>query len=117
MRQLSRADAHRREAEGPPAGCRFSPGPGDNSNTQFALLGLWAAGRHGFDSDLALESIDRPLPVVAAPRRPLGLSSGHVGCSDAMWRIGDTPVRYCARGEERSESQESALVASMLTQE
>ncbi len=31
---------------------------GDNSNTQFALLGLWAAGRHGFDSDSALESID-----------------------------------------------------------
>jgi VWFA-related protein len=33
-------------------------GPGDNSNTQFALLGLWAAGRHGFDSDAALEAID-----------------------------------------------------------
>jgi VWFA-related protein len=33
-------------------------GAGDNSNTQFALLGLWAAGRHGFDSDEALESID-----------------------------------------------------------
>jgi VWFA-related protein len=37
---------------------RNSGGGGDNSNTQFALLGLWAAGRHGFDSDLALESID-----------------------------------------------------------
>jgi len=34
-------------------------GQGDHSNTQFALLGLWAAGRHGFDSDEALESIDR----------------------------------------------------------
>ncbi|MGO9464039.1 MAG: vWA domain-containing protein [Isosphaeraceae bacterium] len=32
---------------------------GDNSNTQFALLGLWAAGRHGFDPDAGLESIDR----------------------------------------------------------
>jgi VWFA-related protein len=32
--------------------------PGDNSNTQFALLGLWAAGRHGFDPDAALEAID-----------------------------------------------------------
>jgi VWFA-related protein len=31
---------------------------GDNSNTQFALLGLWAAGRHGFDPDAGLESID-----------------------------------------------------------
>ena len=32
---------------------------GDNSNTQFALLGLWAAGRNAFDADQALESIDR----------------------------------------------------------
>ena len=36
----------------------FFAGQGDNSNTQFALLGLWAAGRHGLDSDGALESID-----------------------------------------------------------
>jgi VWFA-related protein len=32
--------------------------PGDNSNTQFALLGIWGGGRHGFDSDSALEAID-----------------------------------------------------------
>jgi VWFA-related protein len=31
---------------------------GDNSNTQFALLGLWAAGRTAFDADGALELID-----------------------------------------------------------
>ena len=37
---------------------RVNSGGGDNSNTQFALLGLWAAGRHGFDSDANLESID-----------------------------------------------------------
>ena len=37
---------------------RAFSGGGDNSNTQFALLGLWAAGRHGFDSDADLESID-----------------------------------------------------------
>ncbi len=36
----------------------FFAGQGDNSNTQFALLGLWAAGRHGLDSDHPLESID-----------------------------------------------------------
>jgi Ca-activated chloride channel family protein len=36
----------------------FFAGQGDNSNTQFALLGLWAAGRHGLDSDQPLESID-----------------------------------------------------------
>jgi VWFA-related protein len=37
----------------------FFAGPGDNSNTQFALLGLWAAGRHGYDSDERLASIDQ----------------------------------------------------------
>jgi len=31
---------------------------GDNSNTQFALLGIWAAGRTGFDSNAALEAIN-----------------------------------------------------------
>ena len=33
-------------------------GDGDNSNTQFALLGLWAAGRHGFAADEPLVAID-----------------------------------------------------------
>jgi VWFA-related protein len=33
-------------------------GVGDNSNTQFALLGLWGASRHGFDANGALEAID-----------------------------------------------------------
>jgi Ca-activated chloride channel family protein len=52
------------------------PGMGDNSNTQFALLGLWAAGRHGFDSDQALESIDHHF-------RSSQLADGHWG-----YRIG-----------------------------
>jgi VWFA-related protein len=34
------------------------PGLGDNSNTQFALLGIWAASRHAFDANAALEAID-----------------------------------------------------------
>jgi Ca-activated chloride channel family protein len=31
---------------------------GDNSNTQFALLGIWAASRHGFDPNESLAAID-----------------------------------------------------------
>jgi VWFA-related protein len=50
--------ARRGEVRRPGRRGRMPPGPGDNSNTQFALLGLWAAGRHGFDSDEALKSID-----------------------------------------------------------
>jgi len=32
---------------------------GDNSNTQFAVLGIWAAGRHGFDPNDTLEAVDQ----------------------------------------------------------
>jgi hypothetical protein len=45
---------------------------GDNSNTQFALLGIWAAGRHGFEPDESLEAIDRHF-------RSSQLSDGHWG--------------------------------------
>jgi VWFA-related protein len=50
----SRGAAGKRGARRP----QFFPSQGDNSNTQFALLGLWAASRHGYDSDQALEAID-----------------------------------------------------------
>jgi VWFA-related protein len=50
--------SRREEVRKPARRRRRASGEGDNSNTQFALLGLWAAGRHGFDSDEALKSID-----------------------------------------------------------
>ena len=62
---------------GAPSARRRSPfrrgEAGDNSNTQFALLGLWAAGRHGFDSNAALEAIDAHFRGTQRRRRPLGL--------------------------------------------
>lgn len=33
-------------------------GGGDNSNTQFAILGLWVAGRHGVPIDKAMAKVD-----------------------------------------------------------
>ena len=52
------------------------PGVPDNSNTQFALLGVWAAGRHGFDSDAALAALDDHFRGDRQPRRRLGLPPG-----------------------------------------
>ena len=38
---------------------RSRPAPRDSSSTQFALLGLWAASRHGFDPNEPLRAIDQ----------------------------------------------------------
>ncbi len=56
---------------------RANSGSGDHSNTQFALLGLWAAGRHGFDPDGDLESIDRHF-------RACQIDDGHWGYRPGM---------------------------------
>jgi VWFA-related protein len=52
---------------------------GDNSNTQFALLGLWAAGRHGFDPNAALESIDGHFRGSQDPEGRWGYVPGDAG--------------------------------------
>jgi VWFA-related protein len=52
------ATTRRRPQSGTERQRRQRAGRGDNSNTQFALLGIWAGGRHGFDSNDALEAID-----------------------------------------------------------
>jgi VWFA-related protein len=59
---------------------------GDNSNTQFALLGLWAAGRHGFDPDEPLESIDNHF-------RSTQLDDGHWGY---RWGMPGSESMSCA---------------------
>ena len=86
QRQTSRrspwAIAARRGERARRANRRGFAGRRRNSNTQFALLGLWAAGRHGFDSDASSGIDRRALSVVAANR-------------DGRWgyRVGDARVR------------------------
>lgn len=55
---LSRVGGSRRAGLSSRRKRRFVSRLGDNSNTQFALLGIWAAGRHGFDPNDALASIE-----------------------------------------------------------
>jgi VWFA-related protein len=74
-----------RRKESRKAGRRSQPNwiQGDNSNTQFALLGLWAAGRHGFDADEGLESIDNHFRSTQRDDGHWGYKAGMPG-SDAM---------------------------------
>ena len=65
---------------------RGGAGSGDHSNTQFALLGLWAAGRHGFDPDSDLELIDQHF-------RDTQLADGHWGYRPGM---GGSEAMSCA---------------------
>ncbi|RUL88346.1 VWA domain-containing protein [Tautonia sociabilis] len=64
----------------------FFSGPGDHSNTQFALLGMWAGGRHGFDSDGALAELDAHFRSTANPDGGWGYQPG----------AGSTPSMTCA---------------------
>ncbi|MFO0909259.1 MAG: VWA domain-containing protein [Isosphaeraceae bacterium] len=56
---------------------------GDHSNTQFALLGLWAASRHGYDPSVELESIDDHFRGTSDSRGGWGYVPGD-GTRDAM---------------------------------
>jgi VWFA-related protein len=62
---------------------RPSAAVGDNSNTQFALLGIWGGGRHGFDSNDALEAIDAHFRESQNPNGRWGYKPG-AGGSPAM---------------------------------
>jgi VWFA-related protein len=73
-----------RKQERPKRRIRIRPqSNGDNSNTQFALLGIWAAGRHGFDANDALEAIDAHFRETQDRNGRWGYKPG-MGGADAM---------------------------------
>jgi hypothetical protein len=63
------------------AGPRFG-GFGDNSNTQFAVLGVWSAGRAGLDIRETMAEVDRRFRGTQAANGGWGYAG--VGDSDAM---------------------------------
>src|SRR5262249_19144421 len=53
--------------------------PGDNSNTQFATLGLWVAKRHGVPADEALAMIERRFRATQNADGGWGYITGNYG--------------------------------------
>lgn len=76
---------------GLPPGPQFVPGGGfpDNSNTQFATLGLWTARRHGVKADRALRAIEQRF------RLSQSLDGGW-GYTLAQRNAGSTAAMTCA---------------------
>lgn len=64
----------------------FLGGPGDLSNTQFALLGIWTGGRHEYNSDAALEALNDHLRSTVNPDGGWGYRPG----------IASAPAMTCA---------------------
>ena len=79
-------------------------GDGDNSNTQFALLGTWAAGRHGFDSNPLLADIDEHFRSSQARNGGWGYKVGQ-GPTNAMTCAGLMGLAIAAARPELAERQ------------
>lgn len=80
-------------------------GPGDNSNTQFALLGLWAAGRHGFDTDASLRAIDEHFRSLQRPDGSWGYSLFGDDGSEAMTCAGLIGISIAAARPELADKK------------
>ena len=80
-------------------------GPGDNSNTQFALLGLWAASRHGFDADPPLRAIDEHFRSLQKPDGSWGYSLFGDDGSEAMTCAGLIGISIAAARPELADKK------------
>jgi hypothetical protein len=68
---------------------------GDNSNTQFAILGLWVARRHGLPVDGALRETERRFRLSQHLDGGWGYMSGGLG-GEIVTPLGSTPAMTCA---------------------
>jgi hypothetical protein len=77
-------------------------GFGDNSNTQFAVLGIWVAGRAGLDVRETMADVDRRFRSTQSPTGGWGYAGG--GESDAMTCAGLMSLAL-AKGHKILENQ------------
>ena len=105
-------DAERETSRSPLQGHTRKAGVGDNSNTQFAVLGLWAATRAGVQ-------VDEPLELVAKRFRTSQASSGGwdyqstgKGDSNAMTTAGVYALTVHAAATSRKASAQASDSAS-----
>lgn len=77
-------------------------GEPDNSNTQFAFLGMWSAGRLGFDANQALADLDQHFRESANESGGWGYQPGR-GSTPAMTCAGLMGLAIAAARPERAE--------------
>jgi hypothetical protein len=69
-------------------------GGDDNSNTQFGILGLWAARRHGVPSDAALDLVDKRFRASQDAAGAWGYPGPVAGLASPMGNV-STPSMTC----------------------
>ena len=107
----------RRGVERPKARrARAISGLGDHSNTQFALLGIWAAGRHGFDPDEPLESINDHFRSTQLDDGRWGYRPG-MGGGNAMTCAGLLALAISAARPSLAEHQTARARGAALSQD
>lgn len=88
-------------------------GPGDNSNTQFALLGIWTATRHGFAGNDALAAIDEHFRSTQNPDGRWSYGASGPG-ADAMTCAGLMGLAISAARPEKAEKQTARARGAVL---
>jgi hypothetical protein len=76
------------------AGARPGTVGDDNSNTQFAVIGVWLARKHGVPVETALDSIETRFLATQSPRTAGWSYSGGMLAGDTG--MGGSPSMYCA---------------------
>jgi hypothetical protein len=87
-------------AAGRPAGSTVGAGPGDNSNTQFAILAIWLVRKHGVPVDGTLDLIEKRFLSSQSQRTGgwgyMGPVAGGAPGGGEQMAMMSSPSMYCA---------------------